>query len=366
MPSNNNIAIYIDSLAGGGAERVMLSLAEELCALGNRVHFFLLEDVIDYVPDDSIKTHVLPTTGKRTTITNVFNVKKTAKDMESLVHSVEKAIGKFDLHLANLDSTNQVINHCSFNNVYYVIHNSVNQELNTAKRRNPFRYMRTKREKRILTGKHLIAVSQGVADEIVKGDLIKPASIHTIYNPCDINKIRSLSEQQNEQIPNFPYLIHIGRVVRQKRHDVLFKALKDIPDIKLVLLCKNVKKVRKLAQKMGVADRIITPAFQENPYNWIKNAKLMVFSSDFEGLGMVLIESLICGTPVVSTDCDFGPSEILTHDLANFLVPTNDPKRLAQKVNEALESDIDVNDAAIINKVQLSKIAQQYLSLIKH
>ena len=366
MPATKNIAIYIDSLAGGGAERVMLSLANEFSTLGHKVHFFLLESVIDYVPDPGISLHLLPSKGKRTKITNLIHVKKTAKDMEKLVRDVELKEGLFDLHLVNLDSTNQVLHHCSFNNVFYVIHNSIQQELNTAQKRNPFRYLRTRREKAILNGKHLIAVSQGVADEIKRLNFIKPASVQTIYNPCDIEKIKVLANDKNDEIPDFPYLIHIGRVVRQKRHDVLFAALRDIPDIKLVLLCKNVKKVRKLAEKMGVADRIITPTFQENPYNWIKNAKLMVFSSDFEGLGMVLIESLICDTPVVSTNCDFGPSEILTNELTEYLVPTNAPERLAQKVNQALKTEINTQNADILKKVELSHITQQYLSLINN
>ena len=363
--SSKNIAIFIDSLAGGGAERVMIDLAIEMMAQTHRVHFFLLEPVIDYSIPTQLSIHTLDNPGKRTKITNVFNVKKTAVAMTRLVREVEREQGQFDLHLVNLDSSNQVINRCPFENVFYVIHNSIEQELQRAAKRNPFRYLRTKREKRMLDGKHLIAVSQGVADEAERSALFTPASVQTIYNPCDISNIEALASESNPAIPQGPYLIHVGRVVRQKRHDILFKALKQVPDIKLVLLCKNVKKARKLAEKIGVADRIITPSFQANPYNWIKQAKLMVFSSDFEGLGMVLIESLICGTPVVSTDCDFGPSEILTGELSNYLVATGDPDALAAKIAQALSTKIVTQDAEIIDKVSLPAITRQYLSLIK-
>ena len=359
------IAIYIDSLSGGGAERVMLSLSSQMQQEGHEVHFFLLEKVIDYVLPEQLNVHVLNQPHRRTKATGIFHIKRTANAMVHLVNDIENKIGPFDLHLSNLDSTNQVLHHCDFKNTYYVVHNSIKQELKRAAKLNTLRYLRTKREKAVLNGKKLIAVSKGVAQEAQSIHWLKPESVTTIYNPCNINEIRSLAEQPNHDIPSEPYLLHIGRVVRQKRHDILFKAIKQVPNIKLVLLCKNIKKVKKLARHHGVEDRIITPSFQHNPYNWMKKASLMTFSSEFEGLGMVLIESLICGTPVVSTDCDFGPSEILTGPMADYLVPINDPDALAVAIIKALNDNIDVSEAPIINEVDLPKVTQQYLALVE-
>ena len=362
--TSKRIAIYIDSLSGGGAERVMLSLSLQMQKEGHDVHFFLLEEVIDYALPEDTHVHVVDQPYKRTKATSVLHINNTARAMTALVEENERRLGRFDLHLANLDSTNQVLHHCNFSNTYYVIHNSIKQELKRAAKLNPFRYWRTKREKKVLKGKNLIAVSQGVAEEAKQLTWLNPKSVTTIYNPCDLNDIKKMADESNPAIPSEPYLLHIGRVVRQKRHDVLFKAIKQVPNIKLVLLCKNIKKVRKLARQYGVEDRIITPAFQHNPYNWMKQASLMVFSSEFEGLGMVLIESLICGTPIVSTDCDFGPSEIMTGPMADYLVPVNDPDALANAIVKALNNKIDVTDAPIIDKVDLPKVTQQYLSLM--
>ena len=361
---SSNIAIYLDTLGGGGAERIMLDLSKEMTKRGHQVHFFILEDVVDYELPSGIVVHPFPSSDSRAKLTNPFNIKSTARTLTEQVKSVEGDIGRFDLHLVNLDSSNLVVSHCQFENTYHVVHNSLHQEIKRASRINPVRYWRTLREKRALHDKHLIAVSNGVKDELLSGKFITPKSVTTIYNPCDFEAISDLAAQPNDQIPSTPYLIHVGRVVRQKRHDILFQALQQVPDIPLVLLCKNVKKVRKIAKKYGVEDRVITPAFQSNPYNWIKNAKLMVFSSDFEGLGMVLIESLICGTPVVSTDCDFGPREILQGELSQYLAKTQDPTDLATKINTALKANIDLSAVPIISEVKLSKVTDQYLSLI--
>ena len=157
--NTKNIAIFIDSLAGGGAERVMLDIAEYLSNNGHKVTFFLLEPVIDYELPTDIEYHVLYQKGKRSKFTNLFNLKQTARDMKSLVAKIEKTHGKFNLHLSNLDSTNQVLNRCHFDNTYYVIHNAISQEIKRAKKIQILRYLRIIREKKILNRKRLITVS---------------------------------------------------------------------------------------------------------------------------------------------------------------------------------------------------------------
>jgi glycosyltransferase involved in cell wall biosynthesis len=363
--SKKNIAIFIDSLGGGGAEKVMLTLASGLKLAGHQVHFFLLESRIEYTPSQDFAVHILYSHVKHRKSANIFNIRQTVSDMQALVQDVTREHGEFDLHLANLDPTCKVLSRCHFNNTFYILHNAMAQELKREARLGPIKYLRKKREKSSYNNKNLIAVSDGVKNEALSEKYIKPKSVIRIYNPTDISEITQLISEPNNDIPKEPYLIHAGRVVKQKRHDILFQALALIPDIKLVLLCKYDKKARKIAAKYGVEDRIITPGFQENPYNWFANAQLLISSSGFEGLGMNLIDSLICQTPVVSTNCDYGPSEILTGEQAEFLVPLNDPEALASKIIQALKSPPKIDLEHIHRQFSIDSAVKAYLDLIK-
>ena len=147
---------------------------------------------------------------------------------------------------------------------------------------------------------------------------------------------------------------------------MLLKAFADVQgSIKLVLLTKQNEQLDQLIHSMNLTERVIVAGFQKNPYPWMRHAKLSVLSSDSgEALGMVLIESLICGTPVVSTDCPSGPSEILTGSLAKWLVPVNDAKALSKKIQEALATDISI-DERLIKKFKDKYVMKQYEELME-
>jgi glycosyltransferase involved in cell wall biosynthesis len=109
---------------------------------------------------------------------------------------------------------------------------------------------------------------------------------------------------------------------------------------------------------MGVSDRVILPRFKTNPYPWIKNAELLALSSDFEGLPTVLIEAIVCGTKVVSTNYPHGPNEILLDDLSQYLVTPEDAHQLAITINNALKANINLTDATILGKINAKDVTK--------
>lgn len=130
-----------------------------------------------------------------------------------------------------------------------------------------------------------------------------------------------------------------------------------------MLLVAATDTLRQLIASYGLAQHVILPGFQANPYSWIKYARALVLSSDFEALPGVLIEALICGTPVVSTDCPSGPNEILTGPLAHWLTPVNDPQALAEKIQEVLDHPYQP-DLNALQRFEIHTILQQYQALL--
>ncbi len=357
------IAIVIDSLTGGGAEKVMLTLSQALIELGHSVTLLSLHAHCAYEIPEGIDYHHL-FEGKISKVDRFFHLKSSVKKLENWFTTYQQQHGQFDLILSNLDKSNNLLAESQLNKLFFVIHNSVEEELSRQKKLGPLAYWYLKKSKARLSNKSLVTVSKGIEEEIVNNNRITPRSITTIYNPFDFNDIKERADQQNSDIPTEPYVIHVGRLARQKRHDVLFEAFKNVDKkYKLVLLCNKTSKAIKLAKKYGIEDRLILPGFQTNPYNWIKNAKALVLSSDFEGLPTVLIESLACNTLCVSTACPHGPDEILTGKLSDFLVPRRSPEALSNALNKALKSELKPTDAEILTKIDATTIAREYLTL---
>jgi glycosyltransferase involved in cell wall biosynthesis len=107
------------------------------------------------------------------------------------------------------------------------------------------------------------------------------------------------------------------------------------------------------------------PGFVADPYPYLEKADVFVLSSAWEGLGNVIIEALLCGTPVVSTDCPSGPAEILENGRYGRLVPVGDPDALASAIAEALRSPVD---RGLLRRrgaeFSVERAADQYLALL--
>ncbi|WP_019028426.1 glycosyltransferase [Colwellia piezophila] len=360
-----NIAIVIDSLTGGGAERVMISLAREMVAQGHKVTILSLSNRCDYVIPTGIRVCYL-FAHKASKVDRFWQIKSSIAKLEAWFTKEAQQSSPFHLVLSNLDRSNNLLAQSNIESVYYIIHSNVDAELQQQRRFGPLAFWYLLKSKRNLSGKKLISVSKGITEAICQGDKISPQSICTIYNPFDIQHIQKQSLLTFSEIPQEPYIIHVGRLARVKRHDILFMALAKVTaEVKLVLLCNKPEKALKLAEKYGVAERLILPGFQANPYNWIKQAQALVLSSDYEGFGNVLLEAIAVGTKVVSTACPHGPDEILTGPLADFLVPRRDPEALANAIDTILKTDIALAEADILNKVSAKQIALQYLALAK-
>jgi glycosyltransferase involved in cell wall biosynthesis len=328
-------AFVITNLAGGGAEKAIIKLADGLQDRGHEVHFVLLENRVDYPPPPGCALHVVTPKGGRVG-GGLLGKRVAAWRLGKLMRRLA-AERSFDLIVSTLPYADEVALRAGLPGHWCRIANTLSGEIDALAQRNPGKAARRRaRYRKLYAPAQLIAVSDGVADDLRQRLGLATTRIERIYNPFDFAAIRA-EAQTPATLPDAPFIVHIGRLARQKRHDLLFAAYKkaDLPQ-RLVLLTLPDPKLDALIADYGLQDRVVVAGFQANPYPWLAKAELLVLCSDHEGLPNVLIEALACATRVVSTDCPSGPSEILSGELARHLAPCDDAAALAQAMRDAL------------------------------
>jgi len=350
------VAIVVTNLASSGAEKIALTQAKLFKEHGHEVVLFLVDNVKEYDTEDCEFPIETLTSGK-----NTYKVLGKVGDRiyAEILQKKMQDYGGFDIIISNLPRADRVVKLLNHPNKYYVIHTSYKTELEKfANRRGQ---KKSRLYQYLYANEKIITVANAIIDDFDNLRIPYKQAI-TIYNPFSFEYIR---EKGKEEIDlDFEYIISPTAFRKEKRYDIMLDAFKMLEhDIKLVILANRDSRLEAMIKERELEDRVVILGFQQNPYKYIKNAKLLVLSSEREGLPTVVIESLILGTPVVATDCPTGPSEILTGDLEKWLVPMEDPKALAEKIDEALESEI-VIDETLLNKFNKKTIYEQFEALL--
>lgn len=350
------------TLAGGGAERVLLNVAEGFAELGYEVHVAVIKNQIDFAVPDGLILHVVDPPAWVTKHKIVQNLM-----LKVYFRRLLRACGPFALILSNYQSRADFLPKESADRLFFWIHSDYWSDVAAIMETSPRRAQRLMRRiTDFFDNRNLIAVSQGAKRSLLENNRVAPRQIPVIYNPLDFGRIRALAQQSVPEIPTEPYILHVARFEPNKRHDLLFEAFAGVAaPVKLVLLTKHNAELDQLIRSRNLADRVVVAGFQKNPFPWMQQARICVLSSDSgEALPTVLIESLVCGTPVVSADCPYGPNEILTGPLARWLVPVNDAAALRARIEEALASEIVV-DPELLAKFSHEVVMRQYVGLMR-
>jgi glycosyltransferase involved in cell wall biosynthesis len=123
--------------------------------------------------------------------------------------------------------------------------------------------------------------------------------------------------------------------------------------------------LKALSHELNLSDRVIFAGFAADPWPYYASADLFILSSDREGYPNVLVEAMLSGTTVVSTDCGSGPRQIIDDGRCGQLVPVGDEAALADAMEEALRAPTSV-DVLLDRTAQLSSgaAARRYLELL--
>jgi glycosyltransferase involved in cell wall biosynthesis len=353
-------AFVTTNLKGGGAEKAVLRIAGGLAGRGHETHIVLLEELAEHSVPDGVTLHALTRPGEKSS--KGWLGKRTAA--LRLRHRFQRIGTRFDLIVSTLPYSDEVVSLAGVRQAWYRIANTLSAEIEILQRNSHAKAARRRdRYARLYDKGNLIAVSDGVARDLIEHLGLARANIVRIYNPVDSTSIGELATRRQDALPGEPYLIHVGRFVPQKRHDVLFEALRrsGLPH-RLVLLADSSADLERLVAEKGLASRVTIAGFQANPYPWIAGAELLVLSSDHEGMPNVLVEALACGTRVVSTDCPSGPREVLEGELARFLVPCGNADALGSAMRAALAAQRPVA-SRVLERFAAGRVLAQYESL---
>ena len=192
----------------------------------------------------------------------------------------------------------------------------------------------------------VVGVSHGVSAEFAKIPNLTRSQLYVIYNPVFSEYLTRKSREPADHPwldrAKTPVIIAIGKLIRRKDFATLliaFARVRARRSARLIVLGEGRlrRSLLSLARRVGVAEHVDFAGFLENPYALLANADLFVLSSRNEALPTVLIEAMACGCPVVSTDCPFGPREILENGRYGALVPVGQPEALAAAMARTLD-----------------------------
>lgn len=330
------LAIFLPSLDGGGAERVMVMIANGIAARGFSVDLILANAKGPYISEVSDKVRIVDLQCSRilaslTKLSSYLRKERPVAMLSALRHA--NIIAVFARALSRIQ-TRLIIS--ERNQVSAAFKPPMSFRLHIIKCLMRFAYARSD---------GIVAVSNGVAGDLAKYLKTGP-EIEVIYNPVCIDSLERLASADVRHpwlMPDqLPVILGVGRLEPQKDFSTLLKAFALVTQThsaRLMILGegKLETQLKAEASALGIIHLVDFPGFVENPYVYMSHAGVFVLSSAWEGLPNVLIQAMACGTPVVSTDCPSGPEEILENGRWGRIVPVGDHERLAKAIIESLD-----------------------------
>ena len=384
------IAIYVSSLKGGGAERVMLYLAKGLLDNNHSVDLLLARYEGDYIKQVPKSINIIPlkkSTRLRGFLMTLRHSRFRVKFLSplrlhrffTLLPAVTHYINQHNpdviisaLHNCNLSAA--LAKSCTKTNVRLIVTEHI--ALSSFIKSVPERQTKLLPYIQLLYpyANSIVAVSDGVKNDLSDITGIPVEKITTIYNPVITpNMLEKMSE--NVEHPwlhsdEFYKLLAVGRLTKQKDYITLVNAveiLKNQIPLKLIILGegKERESLTNLISEKGLSDTIDLHGFVDNPFAFMVHSDLFVLSSALEGLSMVLLEALAAGCEVVSTDCPYGPSEVLQNGKYGTLVPIKDPDKLANAIKESYEKKaLNKSGVQYAKQFTVEKATSEYMMLI--
>jgi len=364
MTARPTIALFLPSLAGGGAEKVFLHLGQGFAERGAEVHLVLARAEGPYLPlvPDSLQVVDLGASRVLRSLPALVCYLRRARPV-ALLSALDQAnvVALWAQKLARVPTR-----------VVVTVHNTPSQA--TAQARTLSARLMRYWVKPFYPWAHaVVAVSKGVANDLTNWVGVPTDKVRVIYNPIITPELFHKAEEPLDH-PWFqpgqpPVIPGAGRLTTQKDFPTLLRAFALVRaqrSARLMILGEGELRadLERLAEQLGIAEDFALPGFVQNPYPYLKRAAVFVLSSRWEGLPTVLVEALALGTPVVSTDCPSGPREILADGKWGRLVPVGDAGKLAEAILETLRQPKTTVDKQSLLRFTVDYAVEEYAKVL--
>lgn len=363
MNNKNKLIILIKNLSHGGAQKVCVTICNELYKRNHNIELWILDNKHTALSDqlhEKIKLTHINSKRVRGSIFKLARLLKKEKPPKILIFNVELAF--LTIFLKKL-----------FNLRTYIIFRSIN----TLSRAYTFpssmweKYFAVKGIRYFLPlCDKIIAQSTGMKKDMIKYFKVHPSKIETIFNPA-VNLSENEIQHQETQSNNFLY---VGRLQAQKGLTNLIrifaKIREEYPNATLNIVGDGpeMNKLVSLTQELNLTSAIHFRGYQPNPYPYFMAAKATLLTSLYEGFPNVLVESIKAGTPVIAYNCPSGPDDIIEDDVNGILVPNQNSRAFIEAM-KLVAGDHKVFEKALVQnsakKFSLEKIIDKYEKLIK-
>jgi N-acetylgalactosamine-N,N'-diacetylbacillosaminyl-diphospho-undecaprenol 4-alpha-N-acetylgalactosaminyltransferase len=321
----------INSLTGGGAERVMCTLLRH--SEPERAEFDISLAVLDNEPAGN----AAPAWVDLHQFDCRFSLMRSVVAVRRAYAELKPDVSLSFLTRANLASLMSARTPCVVSERAHTSHH-LGKGLRGAVSRTMVRTIYPRAAK-------VIAVSDGVARDLRDNFGVPRDKVVSIPNPVDAVAIQAKAKEAAPVIDG-PFIMSAGRLVGVKNFAMLIRAFAAAPGKRKLVIAgegEDRRALETLARELGVADRVILPGFMANPYPLMSAADIFILSSNSEGYPNALIEGMAVGRPVISTNCNSGPSEILANKPRSgingltfaehgVLVPVGDEEAMAEAI----------------------------------
>ncbi|MFH1541437.1 MAG: glycosyltransferase family 4 protein [Elusimicrobiota bacterium] len=355
------IAIVISTMNAGGAERIVSLLSNYWVEKTMQVDIFTFDNENNksfYELNPAVKHHHLGAIRKNYGIIGRFR-ENIAKIIT--IRNAIKSI-KPDVIISFIDQTNVLtILSSAFLGVPVIVTEHVNTRYYS-----PGKFWEILRIILYPFASSMVAVSNGVLESFPR--YMRRNAI-VIPNPINIIKTDKIINRGERKT-----IIGMGRLTYQKGFDVLIRAFDMIKekhsdwDLEIYGEGPLRNDLEKIVATLKLQERIKLPGLVKEPAEKFAASDIFVLSSRFEGFGIVIIEAMACGIPVVSFDCPSGPTEIISNEVDGVLVPTGNIESLSKKMDELMSDEnkrnlLAKNACESAKKYKVEEIAKHWNGL---